>query len=127
MYLSSLRSLPSRPHPSPITLPSSSPYPLPHLKPLISSFLDVSGHVLAEMTIHEHCLLSFLLGTTRNKVISFHLSEKRELSLPHSWEQLCLFLLCFCCITNVKLAVTIFTIFFYFYQSCFHLNLQYQV
>ena len=78
MYLSSPRNLPPLPHPTHISLPPSSPYPLPQLS-TINWF--VSGHswlcIVRSDTKRASFLVGFL-GTTRNEVVSFRISEKRE-------------------------------------------------
>ena len=78
VYLSSPRNLPPMPHPTHISLPPSSPYPLPQLS-TINWF--ISGRSWSCIVRSDTKWMSFLvgfLGTTRNKVISFRVSEKRE-------------------------------------------------
>ena len=77
------------------TLPISSyPHPAltptPTFNPLIGLFLVIPGRSWSflvvfwqKMTLYYPCFWSFLLGTTRNKVISFRISEKRQNSFHY--------------------------------------------
>ena len=83
MKLSSPMHQPSRPHPTLISLPSSSPYPLTH-QSNPDSF--VYGHFFFVSSCSQKkdkkraSFMSFPLGTTGNKVVSFCLSEKQEMT-----------------------------------------------